>query len=79
MKSGLIVDLGLVEYGAAWELQRRLVAAHQGIDGRVGDEDQAAGDRDVKVLDEALVFSQHGASKRRWYNSTKDRVMASTE
>ncbi|MBZ5698357.1 MAG: lipoyl(octanoyl) transferase LipB [Acidobacteriia bacterium] len=29
MKSGLIVDLGLVEYGAAWELQRRLVDARK--------------------------------------------------
>jgi lipoyl(octanoyl) transferase len=29
MKSGLVVDLGLVEYGAAWELQRRLVAARK--------------------------------------------------
>jgi lipoyl(octanoyl) transferase len=29
MKSGLVVNLGLVEYGAAWELQRRLVAARK--------------------------------------------------
>ena len=29
MKTGLIVDLGLVEYGAAWELQRRVVAARK--------------------------------------------------
>ena len=29
MKNGLIVDLGLVEYGAAWELQRRLVDARK--------------------------------------------------
>jgi lipoyl(octanoyl) transferase len=29
MKTGLIVDLGLVEYGAAWELQRRIVAARK--------------------------------------------------
>ncbi len=29
MKSALVVDLGLVEYGAAWELQRRLVAARK--------------------------------------------------
>jgi lipoyl(octanoyl) transferase len=29
MKSGLIVDLGLVEYGAAWELQRRVVDARK--------------------------------------------------
>jgi lipoyl(octanoyl) transferase len=29
MKSGLVVGLGLVEYGAAWELQRRLVAARK--------------------------------------------------
>ncbi|HVA94779.1 MAG TPA: lipoyl(octanoyl) transferase LipB [Candidatus Dormibacteraeota bacterium] len=29
MKSGLIVDLGLVEYGAAWSLQRRMVAARK--------------------------------------------------
>ena len=29
MKSALGVDLGLVEYGAAWELQRRLVAARK--------------------------------------------------
>jgi lipoyl(octanoyl) transferase len=29
MKTGLVVDLGLVEYGAAWELQRRLVAARK--------------------------------------------------
>src|ERR1700726_2862376 len=27
MKAGLVVQLGLVEYGAAWELQRRVVAA----------------------------------------------------
>jgi lipoyl(octanoyl) transferase len=29
MKTGLIVHLGMVEYGAAWELQRRLVAARK--------------------------------------------------
>jgi lipoyl(octanoyl) transferase len=29
MKTGLIIDLGLVEYGAAWELQRRVVAARK--------------------------------------------------
>jgi lipoyl(octanoyl) transferase len=29
MKSGLVVDLGLVEYGATWGLQRRLVAARK--------------------------------------------------
>jgi lipoyl(octanoyl) transferase len=29
MKELLIVDLGLVEYGAAWELQRRVVAARK--------------------------------------------------
>ncbi len=29
MKSGLVVDLGRVEYGAAWELQRRMVAARK--------------------------------------------------
>jgi lipoyl(octanoyl) transferase len=29
MKTGFIVHLGLVEYGAAWELQRRLVAARK--------------------------------------------------
>jgi len=29
MKSGLVVDLGLVEYDAAWELQRRLVNARK--------------------------------------------------
>jgi lipoyl(octanoyl) transferase len=29
MKTGFIVDLGLVEYGAAWELQRRLVTARK--------------------------------------------------
>jgi lipoyl(octanoyl) transferase len=29
MKTGLVVDLGLVEYGAAWELQRRVVAARK--------------------------------------------------
>jgi lipoyl(octanoyl) transferase len=29
MKTGLIIDLGLVEYGAAWALQRRLVAARK--------------------------------------------------
>src|SRR6202049_2456092 len=29
MKTGFIVDLGLVEYGAAWELQRRIVAARK--------------------------------------------------
>jgi lipoyl(octanoyl) transferase len=29
MKSGLTIDLGMVEYGAAWELQRRLVAARK--------------------------------------------------
>jgi lipoyl(octanoyl) transferase len=29
MKTGLVVHLGLVEYGAAWELQRRLVAARK--------------------------------------------------
>src|ERR1700693_5099298 len=29
MKTGFIIDLGLVEYGAAWELQRRLVAARK--------------------------------------------------
>ena len=29
MKTGLIVDLGLVEYGAAWEMQRRIVAARK--------------------------------------------------
>jgi lipoyl(octanoyl) transferase len=29
MKTCLLVDLGLVEYGAAWELQRRVVAARK--------------------------------------------------
>jgi lipoyl(octanoyl) transferase len=29
MKTGLVVDLGVVEYGAAWELQRRLVSARK--------------------------------------------------
>src|SRR5579864_3953215 len=29
MKTGFIIDLGLVEYGAAWELQRRVVAARK--------------------------------------------------
>jgi lipoyl(octanoyl) transferase len=29
MKTGLVVNLGLVEYGAAWELQRRIVAARK--------------------------------------------------
>jgi lipoyl(octanoyl) transferase len=29
MKNGLLVDLGLIEYGAAWDLQRRLVAARK--------------------------------------------------
>jgi len=29
MKTGLVIDLGLVEYGAAWELQRRIVAARK--------------------------------------------------
>jgi len=29
MKEMLVVDLGMIEYGAAWELQRRLVAARK--------------------------------------------------
>jgi lipoyl(octanoyl) transferase len=29
MKTGLIVDLGMMEYGAAWDLQRRVVAARK--------------------------------------------------
>ena len=29
MKSGLVIDLGLVEYGAAWALQQRVVAARK--------------------------------------------------
>ena len=29
MKTGLVVDLGVIEYGAAWELQRRIVAARK--------------------------------------------------
>ena len=29
MKTGLIVDLGMMEYGAAWALQRRVVAARK--------------------------------------------------
>ena len=29
MKELLVIDLGLVEYGAAWELQRRMVAARK--------------------------------------------------
>jgi len=29
MKTGLVVDIGLVEYGAAWDLQRRIVAARK--------------------------------------------------
>jgi lipoyl(octanoyl) transferase len=29
MKTGLVVHIGLVEYGAAWELQRRIVAARK--------------------------------------------------
>jgi lipoyl(octanoyl) transferase len=29
MKTGLIVDLGRIEYGAAWELQRRIVGARK--------------------------------------------------
>jgi lipoyl(octanoyl) transferase len=32
MKTGLVVDLGIVEYGAAWDLQRRLVAARKAGD-----------------------------------------------
>ena len=31
MKSGLVVELGLVEYAAAWELQRRIVAARHAL------------------------------------------------
>jgi lipoyl(octanoyl) transferase len=30
MRTGLIVDLGIMEYGAAWALQRRVVAARKG-------------------------------------------------
>src|SRR6266404_3130323 len=29
MKTGLVVDLGVMEYGAAWDLQRRIVAARK--------------------------------------------------
>jgi len=29
MKTGLIIELGMMEYGAAWELQRRIVAARK--------------------------------------------------
>ena len=29
MKELLVIDLGLIEYGAAWELQRRIVAARK--------------------------------------------------
>jgi lipoyl(octanoyl) transferase len=29
MKTGLVIELGLVEYSAAWELQRRIVAARK--------------------------------------------------
>src|SRR6202140_5120882 len=29
MKTGFVIDLGLMEYGAAWALQRRLVAARK--------------------------------------------------
>ncbi len=29
MKTALVVDIGMVEYGAAWELQRRIVAARK--------------------------------------------------
>ena len=29
MKTGLVVDLGVMEYGAAWELQRRIVAVRK--------------------------------------------------
>src|SRR5713101_1053048 len=29
MKTGLVVDLGVIEYGAAWGLQRRIVAARK--------------------------------------------------
>jgi lipoyl(octanoyl) transferase len=29
MKTGIVVDLGLMEYGNAWDLQRRLVAARK--------------------------------------------------
>lgn len=29
MKTGLVIDLGLVEYNAAWDLQRRVVAARK--------------------------------------------------
>jgi lipoyl(octanoyl) transferase len=29
MKTGLIVDLGMMEYGAAWDLQRRVVVARK--------------------------------------------------
>ena len=29
MKTGLVVNLGVMEYGAAWELQRRIVAARK--------------------------------------------------
>ena len=29
MKELLVVDLGLIEYGAAWELQRRVAAARK--------------------------------------------------
>jgi lipoyl(octanoyl) transferase len=29
MKTGLVVDLGMMEYGAAWDLQRRVVASRK--------------------------------------------------
>src|SRR5882724_496402 len=29
MKTGFVIDLGMMEYGAAWDLQRRLVAARK--------------------------------------------------
>jgi lipoyl(octanoyl) transferase len=64
MKELLVVDLGLVEYGAAWELQRRVVAARK-----------AGGVPDVLLLCEHPHVITLGRNGKRANLLASDRVL----
>ena len=64
MKELLVVDLGLVEYGAAWELQRRVVAARK-----------AGGVPDVLLLCEHPHVITLGRNGKRENLLASDRVL----
>src|SRR5271168_1339080 len=65
MKELLVVDLGLVEYGAAWELQRRIVAARK-----------AAAIPDVLLLCEHPHVITLGRNGKREHLRASDKLLA---